>query len=1330
MKLIVLSRYNKFVFTSHLLVLCFSFLISWLLYQDSLSEITKHRQARHHMLSQQIDAYIQQSIKFIGSARDFSSRFLVSNSPHSYNAASYTSLPPSSLPERQGDAGNLTLLGSLIGLADERRTELNINSQLQLVNQLDSAFNAGMQLIGAASGFYFLSNDRFAYHYPWLASSKWQNKSAFSHFDSFKKAIPQNNAKGDIYLTQPAIDQSNNTYSMSVGGPIYADQTFIGAIVVDISLSYISQIINEYSANKGFYVVIDEYEHVIAHPRFASQIPLEVHRLSTLLPDDLTAASVLSGLQNDDRQVFVDGYVIEYSQLKKTPWTVFYVEPYHTFLLPMIARFSLMFIAVAAVLLLLTYWAQWLTKKYFIKPAALLVKHIEHASIGISKSYQDLPPGWVSWFDKVNQAFNENRKLLGFLKAQNQELDSLVAQKTQELQYSNQVKERNLALLRSIMDTIPDHIYFKNIDGSYLGCNKAYEEFIGEKEERLVGNTSFEYLPHSQAQEITECENEVLTQQVVLRNKRIQTSHQAIQGIYDTLHMPFYSNNNELLGLVCIARDITHQEQTIQALKQSEIRFRSAMEYAANGVLLVSPSFELIQGNKALSKMLDVDIVEYEGALLSNILPRGIAIQLQIEWLTLFDKGNEAVFSQLPLHLKSGETIWLQISAALVWDSEHKPLYFIAQIQDISDTKQVAIELKQAKEQAEKASMAKGAFIANMSHEIRTPINAVLGMLQLLQTTDLNIRQLDYIEKCTSSATSLLAIINDVLDFSKAEAGKLVLKQVSFNLSDVVQRAFVLSNYEIMKKGLFTDFNFAKNMPIEVKGDPVRLGQVFINLITNAVKFTPMGCITLNTEFEQLDERQGIFTFHIRDTGIGIPEDKHEQLFDEFSQGDSSLTREHGGTGLGLSICRKLVEVMGGDISFTSEVGKGSCFTFNVRLSIEPSKPLSLPSGVNSVSVFCASQQLVESIQNKLTLCEVEQIHLIESQDDLLNQLSDVIIIDCEKMRQMMHLDTETVEQINNNSILQPINTEFGIDAGISIFKSFPIIDVPFCHFCLLSSWHNEPRLLSPKLSVIGNAKSTHYSHLNVLVVEDNAINQQVVLHLLEDLGVAPVVTHNGEEAVEIVGKIKFDLIIMDIQMPVMDGITATRLIRKKYDKDELTIVSMTAQLGDEEKQTCLDVGMNQHLTKPIMKQDLIKLLDSVNQAKLSNDQMQIIDTEFGLAQFANDESVYQSLLLKFVESYQFVDQELIEKYEQGATDQVMHSTHTIKGISGNLGLKRLKHEAQLIEQEIKAHYQESANTSSKMTTGHSLSFDAFSDALNVTIAEIQSYTVFDIDKG
>jgi two-component system sensor histidine kinase/response regulator len=643
----------------------------------------------------------------------------------------------------------------------------------------------------------------------------------------------------------------------------------------------------------------------------------------------------------------------------------------------------------------------------------------------------------------------------------------------------------------------------------------------------------------------------------------------------------------------------------------------------------------------------------------------------------------------------------------------------LAWVVDVTELKKIQTALSEAKVAAEDATKVKAEFLANMSHEIRTPMNAVIGLAHLCLRTDLSAKQRDYVGKIHNAGTSLLSIINDILDFSKIEAGKLDIENVTFEIDSVMSNISTMVSQKIQDKDLELLFNISPDIPHILLGDPLRLGQVLINLLGNAVKFTERGEICLIGELLERTGNKVKLRFSVKDTGIGMTKEQANRLFQAFSQADTSTSRKYGGTGLGLVISKRLVELMGGSIWVVSEPGQGSTFSFTGWFGLSEAAPLRVvPTRLGSLKTLIVDDNASarEVLEDLLATVggEIEQVASGAEAIDAVKQADavrpfDLVLLDW----RMPGLDgVETARRIRADSSLKRVPaivivTAFGREevhaeaegAGVDGFLVKPVNRSMLVDM-LVEIFAPEQRAAAREAIT---ATSYDLNGLRVLLVEDNAINQQIAVELLEGVGVSIDVANNGREALNMLladgGDTRYDLVLMDLQMPEMDGYQATTHIRATPSLAGLPILAMTAHATAEERDRCLAAGMRGHIAKPVdpelLYRTLLQFHRSGQAARASKSverfshsaalpQIAGLDVADGLNRVAGNVKLYRSLLA------QFADQQVdtvsairvsLAREDFASAERLMH---TLKGVSGNLGAKVLSGLAAELERSLR----------------------------------------------
>lgn len=636
---------------------------------------------------------------------------------------------------------------------------------------------------------------------------------------------------------------------------------------------------------------------------------------------------------------------------------------------------------------------------------------------------------------------------------------------------------------------------------------------------------------------------------------------------------------------------------------------------------------------------------------------------------------------------------------------------------DLTEQKQFENELREAKEVADAMSQAKGDFLANMSHEIRTPMNAILGMAHLALNTELDPAQKKYLTRINESAKNLLGIINDILDFSKIEAGKLSVESIDFNLDEVFDNLTNVISYKAHEKGVEFLLDIDPKVPIGLIGDPLRIGQVLVNLCGNAVKFTEKGEIVVSAYVEQLDNQRATIRFSVKDTGIGIAKDKIAHLFSAFSQADNSITRQFGGTGLGLSISKQLVELMGGELVVSSSEGTGSVFSFTIECGLQEAKMRDI---AEPISTLAGKRALIvddNDSARSILLTLLSAMHFnakavsngYEALDELKDSAFDMVFVDW-TMPGMNGL--ELLQKAQDERLIAGCKTflvtAYGrelslVEASSKLVDALIVKPVNPSNLldAIMDSFGIEHVTTKPILSENGRPR---FAHQKVLLVEDNEVNQEVALGLLNGTNLEVLVANHGQEAIDMLKQHDVSLVLMDMQMPVMDGVTACKEIRKQDQWQQLPILAMTANAMQSDVDNCLSAGMNGHIAKPINVANLYQTLQqylpledhsvaanhTLTAAKaddLDGEYPQLMGVNVPQAIFdtGGNADSYFSILERFLEA-QKIDtyslQEIIAKEDWEGAERM---AHTLKGASANLGINELATLAVQIEKRVKS---------------------------------------------
>jgi len=786
---------------------------------------------------------------------------------------------------------------------------------------------------------------------------------------------------------------------------------------------------------------------------------------------------------------------------------------------------------------------------------------------------------------------------------------------------------------------------------------------------------------------------------------------------------------------ICIIsfKDITEQKTADRERKRQQALMAALINSIPDIISYRDPKGVFLGCNEAFTHLRGRAAEDLIGHTAEEVFPAQRAEIIRARDEEVLRSLQKSTLEELVAY-PDGREVLLETVRNPLRDEKGKLLGILAIGRDVTERKKAEREIHRAKELAEEATRAKTDFLANMSHEIRTPMNAIIGMSHLALKTDLTPRQRDYIAKVQASGQHLLGIINDILDFSKVEAGKLTVEHADFELEALMENVANLITEKSAAKGLELVFDISPDVPRRLVGDSLRLGQILINYANNAVKYTEKGEVVIAARVQEHAGEEVLLHFSVTDTGIGLTDEQKGRLFQSFQQADTSTTRKYGGTGLGLAISRNLAQLMGGDVGVESRIGHGSTFWFTVRVGVGQARSrelLPVPDLRNRRALVVddsdSARAVLADMLQGMTFSVVEAssgreaIRAVEEAAQR-GEPFDIVYLDwrmpemdgIETAQRLKSLDLpqapfivmatahgreEVLKQAESvgieNVLIKPINPSMLFDTTIGV----------------LSGRHAEPRHSSA--AGPSDAKLASVKGARILLVEDNDINQHVACEILQDAGFVVEVAENGQIGLEMVQRRRYDLVLMDMQMPVMDGVTATAEIRKLGRFADLPIVAMTANAMQRDRERCIAAGMNGFVTKPINPDELCAVLlkwikpmavkgpaaaapaaiaaapAAAACAVVMAEAPQLasvpgLDVTTGLRRMMGKKSLYLAMLRRYVDGQRNCPAEMRHALDRDDWPTAERMAHTAKGVAGNIGAVRVPEHAQALELAIR----------------------------------------------
>ncbi|MGI9331799.1 MAG: response regulator, partial [Gammaproteobacteria bacterium] len=795
-------------------------------------------------------------------------------------------------------------------------------------------------------------------------------------------------------------------------------------------------------------------------------------------------------------------------------------------------------------------------------------------------------------------------------------LERRVAERTHDLEQALEELRDSEARLMTMIDETPMAMSLV-ADKTFVYANRRFYEMFRTSEAEATGKSSDDYFADPEEAERIAGQ---LRQRRAIRDRECHCRRSDGTTFWALVSVHPFEYQGEPAWLASLI-DISERRQAEQALAENTAVLKATLENMDQGIFMVDSDRRLVAYNKRVCELLDLP----DEFLATRPTSEEIAHRQLDQGAYRRTNGDaQAQIRHWPEPLESSRESYThehERPDGMILEVRNTPLAgggWVRTFTDITDRARAARELERAMEATQAASRAKSAFVANMSHEIRTPMNAMIGLTELTLETSLTQRQREYLTKAQAASQSLLRIIDDILDFSKIEAGKLDIESVDFELDEVLDRLGTILGLKAAEKGLELVFSVAEAVPASLVGDPFRLEQVLVNLAGNAVKFTERGEIVISADVASSRKDSVQLEFSVQDTGIGLTTKQHARLFEAFTQADESMTRRYGGTGLGLAISKQLVQMMAGKIWAESVQGQGTIVSFTARFGL--SEQQSRREHPTSADIRGIRVMVVDDIESSretfarslrgFTLnvstrdsgeAALEELHRAAEQGVPYT----LVLMDW----RMPGIDgLAATRQIRSDAILAEVPTTVIVVTAHDREQLLAEAEAEGVEFDgILTKPVSPSRLLDKVVEVLGQSepRSTTRSAkdwsqvrldgLRVLVVEDQPVNQQIAREILEGAGVEIEVAGNGREAVEQVCSATplahFDAVLMDLQMPELDGYEASRIIRRQHTSHELPIIAMTAHAMREERQACVEAGMNDHVSKPIDPARLLAVL-------------------------------------------------------------------------------------------------------------------------------------------
>ena len=766
-------------------------------------------------------------------------------------------------------------------------------------------------------------------------------------------------------------------------------------------------------------------------------------------------------------------------------------------------------------------------------------------------------------------------------------------------------------MYRSLIESLPINVFRKDIQGRFVFANQRFCDVMHKRLDELVGQTDFAFFPPLLAEKYQQDDLKVIHNKRVVEEIEEHAMPDGHRLHVQVMKAPVTDLEGKIVGTQSMFWDVTQRIDAEEALQRSNSRFRKLFDANIIGIMLADLSGAILEANDALLSLIGYTRDDMlTGRLRWDRITPAEYVHLDIHAVESLRTTGVCPAWEKEYYHKDGSRVPVMVGVSMLDDSFNECICFVL---DMTQQRRIQGQLRRAKEEADAANEAKSLFLANMSHEIRTPMNAIIGLTELVLDSPLTAQQRDNLTAVADSAESLLSLINHILDFSKIEAGKLELDDVEFSLRTMIAGAMKTLALSAHRKGLELICDIRRDVPDRLLGDAVRLRQIVMNLLGNAIKFTDSGEVALRINVTSCEDNSLELRLDVQDTGIGIPADRQAAIFEAFEQVHTSINRKYGGTGLGLSITAKLAQLMGGQVWLQSELGHGSTFFVTCRFKIPTGSTLpNVPSPLSGLKVLIVDDNAASRQQlfDQFTLWQTTPM-AVSSAKGAIALLEQVAGLDDAFAFTIIDAQMPGVDGFELASTIKSGLAERAGQLLMMLSSADRTHELTRCEQLKLDATISKPvneselldTLMSLRLGTAGVDAPTLPDRpspvaritLKVLLAEDSLYNQKLAIALLTKRGHQVTVANNGREAVDLVFRQPFDRVLMDVQMPEMDGLEATRVIREREARFGIhrPIIAMTAQALTGDRERCLAAGMDEYLTKPIRSDQMFEVLEA-----------------------------------------------------------------------------------------------------------------------------------------